>query len=173
MKTHFVACYLFRFLLFPTVFCIICMCIFSVFFDDKLSRVHWCKKLKWSDMLLKCLQRPNSKCPARSLSLPLSLPLFVCLSLSSQRLALALLFWDCMYLEDTKRSTLRALADTWASTFIVNFLGSSFRSLNCLCLSDCCCCCSVLCSCSVMNNNANVKSWKLICRARAAAAASD
>lgn len=72
----------------------------------------------------------------------------LCLSLSSQRLALALLFCDCMYLEDTKRSTLRALADTWASTFIVNFLGSSFRSLNCLCLSDCCCC--WCCCCSVL-----------------------
>lgn len=171
MKTH-----LAFFSLFSTVCSIIFLCIFQYFFqyffDDKLSRVHWCKKLKWSDMLLKCLQRPNSKCP-RSPSPSLLLSLL--LSLSSQRLALALLCWGLHVSRRYKTKYIACTCRYLSVNVHCQFFGLVFS------LSELCCACQIVvvvavvaaalcCSCSVMNNNANVKSWKLICRARAAAA---
>lgn len=130
--------------------------LFCAFFDDKLSRVHWCKKLKWSDMLLKCLHRPNSNPPSSQQGPlhPLSDP-----------------FPVACVVKDTKRSTLRALADTWASTSIVNFWARLLQPIAVVVVAVVCVvvvsrCCFVL-SCSVAHHNeqCECKTWKLICRA--------
>lgn len=169
MKTH-----LAFFFLFSTVCSIICLCIFfSIFL---MTNCHECIDAKNLNEATCCWNVCNALTQSALRGLPLSLLLSLLLSLSSQRLALALLCWGLHVSRRYKTKYIACTCRYLSVNVHCQFFGLVFS------LSELCCACQIVvvvavvaaalcCSCSVMNNNANVKSWKLICRARAAAAA--
>lgn len=146
---------------------------FSTFFSIFLmTNCHECIDAKNLNEATCCWNVCNALTQSALLALPPSPSLSFSLSLlSSQRLALALLFWGLHVSRRYKTKYIACTCRYLSVNVHCQFFGLVFS------LSELCCACQIVvvvaslcCSCSVMNNNANVKSWKLICRARAAAA---